>query len=854
MMNKEIALPVIKLLPRIKSLMLNKPFLLLDKSAIEGFSVEEFKFITSYYSHILTPILIRELSSHLAKKKKKGKTLDDFKANLSRLSAMVGNGSILLPDAYKMAYNDLLGAEIPMNGQIPVDKCKASRSKDGRKGIIIDEPIEKQILRNWEMGIFTDEDLELAKSIRVADGQVDLVSLRSDIIKNTSIQKFDSLLHLIKWIDEFYLSETDPKQLFLNSLEFIINPEHHEETISRWEKSDSPSFEIFAPYAFYYYRVNVIFILSLRYGYLSASKDAKSQIDIEYIYYLPFCSIFSSKDNEQCEIAKLLLKNNQDFIYGNDLKTDIRTIKNYFETLSEEQLEAFYLEYGIYPPVLANSFTTIMWKKNMRPKPPNAGARINLSQEEERKILKEFQVITEESVLLESNTSVNNSYTQKYDNLSLNEKNFLAFNKLVESLKFTGDWGYVKRTLSSENVREFYTFYADLWRPDSNIWKHYKTDDSKLTSLYLGFIDSISIQKLLGLSLYFDEIIIIDPLINPWAFKEEANPISNPEKFESDLLKLFLILISISPQIDSREIKLIPDPTNFSPKFKYDTYETAFNRFEGYIFNEEELEDNKISKNKSEAHFERYFWRLPPNVQKLQAKKTNPKLTENQLNNCIDSYKAFREADPLAIDRYFDIGSKSEDLYIDRAGVSHELSYILCRLMGAIPLSSLAIRKNEYLSSKASQNLPSVWTGFLKKMNSFKFRFFERIDPEFSIYLKNKGYLAGFRAYLKRVYNHIQSSEPSIVVEKSLIDELDIQLEKLIKEWLEIEKELSTWNRDDSIVVIREGFIYFDICESGYNVPTALPLIKDHVKGNLAASKVSMFIYKSFFDSSECPT
>lgn len=836
--------------------MLNKPYLLLDKSAIEGFSIDEFKLLDRYYSHILTPILVRELSSHLAKKKK-GKTLDDFKANLSRLSAKAGTGSVLLPNAYKMAYNELLGAKIPMNGQIPMDKWKAARSKDGRKGIIIEEPVEKQILRNWEQGIYTDEDLELAKSIRTADEQVDLVSIRSDIVKNTSIEKFDSLFHLVKWIDEFYLSQTDPKKLFFDAIEFILNPEHHREAISRWEQSGFPLLQVFAPYAFYYYRVNVIFLLSLRYGYLSASKDAKSQIDIEYIYYLPFCHIFSSKDDEQSDIAKLLLSSNQDFIHADKLKSDIRLIKNHFETFSKEQIDAFDLEYGNYPPEISDSFTTSIWKKHMSPRPPNAGSPISLSEEEERKLLSEFKIITQESILLDSNSSVDPEYTKKYDNLSLKEKNHLTFITLIDALEFNGDWSDLKKSISAENVRKFYTFYADLWRPDSDIWKYYNSLNSKLTFLYIGSVDPVSIKKMLGLSLYFDEIMIIDPIINPWAFKEETNPIANPEKFESDLLKLFLTWLIMSPQIQSGEFTLLPDPTNFSPKFKYDLFETASKRLKDYKFNQEELNEQNTRKREFEAHFERFFWRLPPNVQKLQAKKFNSTLNDEQLNDCIRFYQEQRANDPLAIDRYFETApsKKDGDLFIDRAGVSHELAYILSRLTGAIPLTNLAIRKTEFSSSRGTSTRALHWENFLSKINAYKFRFFENSDPEFSIYLKSKGYLADFRAYLRRIHNQLQSLDTSSSdnVAQNLCQELDIQLEMLAKEWGEIEKELSAWNRDHSIVSIQEGFIHFDICEEGYNVKSALQLIQDHINTELLAPKVSMFIYKSSFGSSTCP-
>lgn len=61
---------------KIIGMQLMGPFTQMDKSTIQGLSFEEYTSLSRYYSHVITPILLRELSSMLAKKEE---DLDDLK-------------------------------------------------------------------------------------------------------------------------------------------------------------------------------------------------------------------------------------------------------------------------------------------------------------------------------------------------------------------------------------------------------------------------------------------------------------------------------------------------------------------------------------------------------------------------------------------------------------------------------------------------------------------------------------------------------------------------------------------------------------------------------------------------------
>ena len=77
------------------------PRLLMDKSTVRGMSGEEFKFVDKYYSHVISPILMRELSSHLAKEKE---SLAKLKNMLTSLASKVDCAStFLVPNAELLA-------------------------------------------------------------------------------------------------------------------------------------------------------------------------------------------------------------------------------------------------------------------------------------------------------------------------------------------------------------------------------------------------------------------------------------------------------------------------------------------------------------------------------------------------------------------------------------------------------------------------------------------------------------------------------------------------------------------------------------------------------------------------------
>src|SRR5690606_23770234 len=76
------------------------------------------------------------------------------------------------------------------------------------------------------------------------------------------------------------------------------------EIFKRFRRS-TRKFSEFAPYTYYCFLVESVFIWSLANDLISSSKSAKSHIDIEYAYYFPFVRVFSSNDKFYAELWKV---------------------------------------------------------------------------------------------------------------------------------------------------------------------------------------------------------------------------------------------------------------------------------------------------------------------------------------------------------------------------------------------------------------------------------------------------------------------------------------------------------------------------------------------------------------------
>jgi hypothetical protein len=134
----------------------------------------------------------------------------------------------------------------------------------------------------------------------------------------------------------------------------------------RWRTEGRAALPAFAPYAAHVVTVDLFFSLSIAAG-LIAKERPSNRADIAYLYYLPFCMVFASMDKLHARTVPLFLKGRQQFLWGADLKADLKRIDNQFFAFPDDVKARGVMSFAHAPPHDRSFLTTRLWDEFMSP-------------------------------------------------------------------------------------------------------------------------------------------------------------------------------------------------------------------------------------------------------------------------------------------------------------------------------------------------------------------------------------------------------------------------------------------------------------------------------------------------------
>lgn len=339
------------------------PNLLIDKSAIQGLSVGEIRYLHFHYSLLHSPILFQEIAANL---EKHPDDPDLSKEKVSLLAYKIHGLGFRLPHYMEMVYANLHGAEIPTNGQIPVFDGFVSKMENGGSALLIDQSPEELLIAHWSSGQFKREDFELARRIN-SRPKLDLKLLQQTLqFFAGKKRRFQSMNALVEWLDTDFFptgSQWIHLERFLISLGW--KDRRRKDYQTSWFRRGARSFREHAPYAYFCYRLLFIFLGGVANELIPVTERAKAGIDLEYLFYLPITMVFSSRDKFHRLLVPFLLRENQDFIWGDDLKVDLNTMMAYAEATKASTGS---YPNATYPPRIDGLITGIMWDRHMAPR------------------------------------------------------------------------------------------------------------------------------------------------------------------------------------------------------------------------------------------------------------------------------------------------------------------------------------------------------------------------------------------------------------------------------------------------------------------------------------------------------
>jgi hypothetical protein len=360
------------------------PTILLDKSALQSLSQRELYRLSNHFCFVTCSVLLIEILGDL----KKGQEGDGFSTNeVQQLAQKLLGGGYPCADHHKLIAGNLLGHAIPMTGQVPMDGGTERTDKRGRTGIVFGPSPENQAILRWDKQEFSEAEKVLAALWRDATRAIDLEAFqRQHRSKIHNFKNLDNLHRYVSFITHPKEAAEKERQLMAAMADYGLPSEIQRAVFARWMDAGQPDLEAFAPYAYHCLKVDLVFRLGVITGLITTKRT--NRIDIQYFYYAPFCQVFCSRDNLHRNLSSTFLRDDQNFVHGDELKTDLKQLNEWWDLLSDDEKREREYEYGSYPPFNDASATHRMWRRHMLPWTPGSGNRaVKMSKEEEQAVL-----------------------------------------------------------------------------------------------------------------------------------------------------------------------------------------------------------------------------------------------------------------------------------------------------------------------------------------------------------------------------------------------------------------------------------------------------------------------------------
>ncbi len=308
-------------------------------------------------------------------------------------------------------------------------------------------------------------------------------------------------------------------------------------------------------------------------------------------------------------------------------------------------------------------------------------------------------------------------------------------------------------------MKKIHELYGFGWPLETDIGSLLPKPDKGLRALYTGIIDPRVISVFAtSLTLYFDEIIIQNPFINPSALKPDFSPVHSPHQHKQQTLKNVLLLSSLMPFIKAGYINFIPDPCAFDMHLREQMFNMAQERSQKSQINQK---DSQLMERLNREDFERSICMLPKDRLRIQIRRTNPSLSEKEVDETLQYIETEKLKDPLTLlqdDAYNEDGGQ---LIMMNLTPNFEISLFLSQVTGSFLLTDSNYRWEEILVSQNEEGSKVVhnWNGLASCINDLDYIL--NSEPETVFQIRTSGKLGKLRKAIREIYSAIQeNSEP----------------------------------------------------------------------------------------------
>lgn len=285
--------------------------------------------------------------------------------------------------------------------------------------------------------------------------------------------------------------------------------------------------------------------------------------------------------------------------------------------------------------------------------------------------------------------------------LSIRERN-LGFFRGVNAILGTNsgkDWDDVRRELDEDKVKQIHELYGFLWPADTDIFELLPKPDGATRAVYSGLLDPRTTPFVVSNAcLYFGEVLVQNPFINPGQVNKEFSPTQHPHSYLTQTLKNLLLLFQLSPLIESGHVNLFPDPSSVDPHLQRYAMELAQSRSKRKQVSER---DAGILKGLAEQDFHHTLCMLPKSAQKSMALRVDPNASEEYIEYFLKHLDQMRKDDPLVLLRegVYDSGEDGGQLSTLQLAPNFELLLFVAQATGAFVVTDSHHRWAELLGA-----------------------------------------------------------------------------------------------------------------------------------------------------------
>jgi len=288
-----------------------------------------------------------------------------------------------------------------------------------------------------------------------------------------------------------------------------------------------------------------------------------------------------------------------------------------------------------------------------------------------------------------------------WEERSIRERNLMLFTGMSKILGITEDrdWVTVRREITDEMIKDAYGLYDALWPRETNLLAMLPKPDGEARGIYTGALHpSVISNCALGLSLYFDELLIEHPFIHPRTVAKEFSPLEHPKTYRQEFLKSVVLFMAIMPLVEQGLVTLFPDPCNFDFHLRDQMFQMASFRSQAVKVDPKE-EAGFIEMMKEDD--KRSMLLLPREALRHQVLRDSPGLDEKAVEAVLDGFEMLRERDPLAVlqDGSLEGGKSGGQFMALKMAPNFEITMYLAQATGSCIVTDSVFRWRELMAA-----------------------------------------------------------------------------------------------------------------------------------------------------------